>query len=131
VAREQSSRGRNREAARESEEWSAVGSADEGGRVEAEAGRGCRAAGVAGAWSPRGGRALTRSGRDARERRGATQRRPDAVLGRLDAALGWAERGAHERGGGARRQAGPASTVGQEGRRRPVKGENIFLNFYF
>ena len=58
VAREQSSRGRNREAARESEEWSAAGSADEGGRVEAEAGCGYHAAGVAGAWSPRGGRAL-------------------------------------------------------------------------
>ena len=37
----------------------------------AEAGRDGRAAGVAGAWSPRGGRALAQSGRDARERRGA------------------------------------------------------------
>ena len=74
--------------------------AEGGARVEAEAGRGCRAVGVAGAWSPRGGRALTRSGRDARERRGAAQRRPDVALGRPDAALGWAERGARERGGG-------------------------------
>ena len=39
--------------------------------MEAEAGRGCRAVGVVGAWSPRGGRALARSGRDARERCGA------------------------------------------------------------
>ena len=52
-----------------------------------------------------------------------------AALGRPDAALGWAERGARERR--ALRQAGPASAVGREGRRRPVKGENIYLNFYF
>ena len=90
VAREQSSRGRNREAVRESEEWSAAGSADEGGRLEAEAGHGCRATGIAGTWSPRGGLALTRSGRDARERRGAAWSRPDA-------ALGWARHGAGER----------------------------------
>ena len=81
MAREQSSCGRSREAARESEEWSAAGSADEGGRVEAEAGRGCRAAGVAGAWSPRGGRALTRSGRDSREWRGAARRQARRARG--------------------------------------------------
>ena len=57
------------------------GRAEEGARVEGEAGHGYRTVGVAGAWSPRGGRALTRSGRDARERRGATQRRPDAGAG--------------------------------------------------
>ena len=83
-------------------ERSAARSAEEGTRVEVESGRGCRAAGVAGAWSPRGDRALTRSGRDARERRGAAQRRPDTALGRPDTALGWAERRARERGGGDR-----------------------------
>ena len=101
---------------------SAAGSADEGGRVEAEAGRGCRAAGVAGAWSPRGGRALTRSGRDARERRGAAlgQAGRDAGLGRT--------RGARAAGAAAGR-AGFA--VGREGRRRPVKGEKHFSIFDF
>ena len=64
------------------------GWAEEGARVEGEAGRGYHAAGVAGAWSPRGGRALTRSRRDARERRGAAQRRPDATRGRPDAGAG-------------------------------------------
>jgi len=52
-----------------------------------------------------------------------------AALGRPDAALGWAERGA--RGRRALLQAGPASAVGREGRRRPAKRENIFLNFHF
>ena len=46
---------------------SAAGAADEGERVEGEAGRGCCAACVAGAWRPRGERALMRSTR-ARER---------------------------------------------------------------
>jgi len=59
TAREQSSVRRSREAARESEGGSAAGSADEGERVEGEAGRGCRAACVAGAWRPRGERVLT------------------------------------------------------------------------
>ena len=94
--------------------------------MEAEAGRGYRAAGVAGAWSPRGGRALAL----VRTRRGAALGRPDARgagLGRGE--VGWRGCGARERG--ARWQAEPASAVGRERRRRPAKGENIFLIFYF
>ena len=83
--------------------------------MEGEAGRGCRAAGVAGAWSPHGGRALARSGRDARERRGAVLRQ--------------AGRGARERR--ALQQAGPASAVGREARRQPVKEEKHFSIFDF
>ena len=52
-----------------------------------------------------------------------------AALGRPDVALGWAERGAHGRR--ALLQAGPASAVGREGRRRPVKGEKHFSIFDF
>ena len=52
-----------------------------------------------------------------------------AALGRPDVALGWAERGA--RGRRALLQAGPASAVGREARRRPVKGESNFFNLYF
>ena len=47
---------------REGEVGSAAGAADEGERVEGEAGRGCCAACVAGAWRPHGERALTWSG---------------------------------------------------------------------
>ena len=95
------------------------GRAEEGARVEGKVGRGYRAAGVAGAWLPRGDRVLTRSGRGAGERRGAARRQ--AVRAR------WA--GPDERR--ARRQAKPASAVGRERRRRPAKGEIIFLNFHF
>jgi hypothetical protein len=49
----------------------AAGAADEGGRMEMEAGRGCHATGVAGAWLPRGGRALALVG----TRRAGTARR--------------------------------------------------------
>ena len=70
-------------------------------------------------------------GRDATRGNGAAQR--SAVQTRRGAGqtreLGWAERGARERR--AQRQAGPTSAVGRERRRRPAKGENIFLNFYF
>ena len=48
-----------------------MGAADEGGRMETEAGRGYRAVGVTGAWSPRGGRALALVG----TRRAGTARR--------------------------------------------------------
>ena len=99
------------------------GRAEEGARVEGEAGHGCRSAGFAGAWSPRGGRALALVG----TRRVGTARR-SAEAGRARE-VGWAEHGAGERQ--ARRQAEPASAVGRERRRRPAKGENIFLIFYF
>ena len=99
------------------------GRAEEGVRVEGEAGRGCRAAGVAGAWSPRGDRVLTRSGRGAGERRGAARRQARR-------AWGWA---GPRRGGLARARgfAGPASAVGRETRRRPVKGEKPFSSYIF
>ena len=76
---------------------SAAASADEGGRVGADAGRGCRAASVDGAWPPRGVRALAWSGRDAREwaRRSAGQAGRGARLGRT--------RGAREAGAAAGR----------------------------
>ena len=110
MAREQSSCGRSREAARESEDGSAVGSADEGESVEAEAGQGCRAAGVAGGWPPRGGRALAlvRTRRAGTARRSAETgqahewARPDAGRassgcgGRLSRLRPWADK----RGGG-------------------------------
>ena len=123
MEREQSSRGRNREAVRESEEWSAAGSADEGRHMEAEASRGYRAAGVAGAWSPRDGRALALVGT---RRAGPARRSAEAGRARE---VGWAEHGAGERQ--ARRQAEPASAVGRERRRRPAKGEKHFSIFYF
>jgi len=66
---------------REGEVGSAAGAADEGERMEGEAGHGCRAACVAGAWQPRGERRLTRSGAARENRRGAAQRRPDARAG--------------------------------------------------
>ena len=59
---------------RECRVGSAAGAADEGERVEGEAGQGCRAACVAGAWRPRGERALTRSGVARGNRRGAALR---------------------------------------------------------
>ena len=95
----------------------------EGARVEGEAGRGCRAAGVAGAWSPCGGRALALVG----TRRAGTARR-SAEAGRARE-VGWAGCGARERG--ARWQAELASAVGRERRRRPAKGEKHFSIFYF
>ena len=66
-------------------------------------------------------------GRDATRGNGTAQR-----WGRPDAALGWARRGAGlGQTPGARAasaaQAGPASAVGRERRRRPAKGENIFF----
>ena len=57
------------------------GRAEEGARVEGEAGRGCHAACVTGAWWPRGERRLTRSAAARGNRRGAAQRRPDARAG--------------------------------------------------
>ena len=86
----------------------------EGARVEGEAGRGCRAAGVAGAWSPRDGRALALVGT---RRAGMARRSAEAGHARE---VGWAGHGAGERR--ARWQAEPASAVGREARRRPVKG---------
>ena len=72
---------------RESGAGSAAGSADEGERVEGEAGGGYRVACVAGAWWPRDERALTRSARarerarraGARERRGGRPGRPERL----------------------------------------------------
>ena len=99
---------------------SAAGSADEGEHVEGEAGRGCRAACVAGAWRPRDECVLTRSGAARENRRGAALRQARRAS--------WA-------GPGRRRDAGwiigPASTGGPEVRRRPVKGEKPFFKFYF
>ena len=69
----------------------AARAADEGGRVEMEAGRGCRAAGIAGAWSPRGGRALALVGT---RRAGTARRSAEAGSARE---VGWAGRGAGER----------------------------------
>ena len=60
------------------------GRAEEGARMEGEAGHGCHVAGIAGAWRPRGECRLTRSGA-ARHSAGQTRE------------LGWAERGAGER----------------------------------
>jgi len=60
------------------------GRAEEGARVEGEAGRGRRAVCVAGEWRPHGECGLTRSGA-ARHSAGQTRE------------LGWAERGAGER----------------------------------
>ena len=48
-------------------------SADESGRVGAGSGRGCRAAGDAGTWSPRGGRSLPRSARGRAASRGTAR----------------------------------------------------------
>jgi len=90
--------------------------------VEGEADRLRRAAGVAGAWLPHGGRALALVGTASGNGRGAARSRPDATLG-------WAERGAREQR--ALLQAGPASAVGREARRRPVKGEKKFSNYIF
>ena len=52
-----------RESGRDGVERSAARSAGVGGCVGAGSGRGCRVAGDAGAWSPRGESALTRSAR--------------------------------------------------------------------
>ena len=49
------------------------GRAEEGARVEGEAGRGCHTACVAGAWRPHGEHRLTRSGAARGNRRGAAQ----------------------------------------------------------
>jgi len=72
-----------------------VGSAALVGRrrraLEGEAGHGCRAASVASAWSPRGGRALALVG----TRHAGTARR-SAEAGRARE-VGWAERGAGKR----------------------------------
>ena len=54
------------------------GRVEEGARVEGEAGRGCRAACVVGAWRPRGERRLTRSGAARGNRLGAAQARRGA-----------------------------------------------------
>jgi len=55
---------------------------------------------LAGAWPPRGVRALARSGRQREQTRGA-----------------------------ARRQAGPACPAGPKGRRRPIKVKNVIFLF--
>ena len=100
--------------------------------LEGEAGQGCRAACVAGAWRPRGERVLTRSGaargNSAAQRWGRPGEQASVEAGRARE-VGWAGRGAGERQ--ARWQAEPASAVGRERRRRPAKGEIIFLNFHF
>ena len=82
---------------------SAAASEDVGGRVGAEADWLRRAAGVAGAWPPRDGRALAWSGRDERERAWRS-----AEAGQTRAGLGWAKA----------RWAG-AGTGGSLGRLRP------------
>ena len=71
--------------------------------MEGEAGQVCRAACVAGAWRPRGVRALTRPGAGAGERTAT------------------------------RRQAGPVYAAGPKRRRRPSKVKNVIFQiiFYF
>ena len=71
--------------------------------MEAEAGRGCRAAGVAGAWSPRGGRALALVGT---RRAGTAWRSAEAGRARE---VGWAGRGAGAVAGRAGFGRGPRS----------------------
>ena len=97
----------------------AAGAADEGGHVETEAGRGCRVTGVAGAWSPRGGRALALVG----TRRAGTARH-SAEAGRARE-VGWAGQAA----GAAAGRAG----FGREPRKEAAARErrNHFSQFPF
>jgi len=78
---------RGGETERESEVGSAARSADEGERVEGEAGRLRRAASFAGAWRPRGVRAQSSVGRGAGE---PASERASAEAGRAGVA-NWAE----------------------------------------
>ena len=99
------------------------------GRVGAVSGCGCRVAGDAGAESPRGGIPLPRS------RRGAATGARVRASGRKSrrAGLGWGAVGRRgrsvRRAGG--RLAGPASAVGPEARRWPVKEKNEDFQFKF
>jgi len=89
--------------------------------VEGEADRLRRAAGVADAWPPRGGRALALDETASGNGHGATRSRSDT-------ALGWAEREAHKRR--ALLQAGPASAVGRKRGGGP-RMRKILFHLYF
>ena len=92
----------------------------------ADAGCGCRAPSVAGAWPTRGGRVLTRSGRGAGERRGAAR-----LAGQTRAGMGWAEakRAALREAGAAAGRAGFDRGPRSEAAAREGRKENFKLYF--
>jgi len=107
---------------RGNEPASALASAGEGGRVGTGSGRGCRAAGDADAWSPRGEQALPRSGRAARRVSGQARGGRPGVVRR------WAGPSEARRA----REAGWADFGrGPEAKRRPTKEEKAFSKYIF